>query len=420
MTKRYNLKCDVCGCVSLLKFQVGSHGVTPIRFQCGECEILIEGTISVDHKTLSIKAQFNNASCVQGEMPTFCLEGSRELLVSKSFEVTKYEDTLQPPPFFKNLWAMSDSEGALDIANFNSFSSKYHEMGEIINNEWSYFKRVNELLFNKKYHYLKKELVEILPEGVPTPRDELEYIKIVGRLTSGFYLPIRSEKKFNENTENMKLAFLEIKKRNESELKRLVLSFVGRNLERYNKRILLIMDNFNKSFEHFIPVFGMDFHKSSGFLNDSIGLSSTSVEDIKQLYVDIFELILEMYTIPVGLNNIAHRGSYDHMLNIKNHNTLNQFNRDCTKANRIAYLNNSELFSFIKSDYLDSKFRNAVAHGTYEEEVSSQFISFKSKTNGDYLLDICREIFDSFSTLLDFYDLIIFMRQLNYHYTGKI
>ena len=63
MTARTILKCDVCGETTMLRTQIGWLKQHPIRVHCGECNILISGTLETDQENAAYKLSFGRTCC---------------------------------------------------------------------------------------------------------------------------------------------------------------------------------------------------------------------------------------------------------------------------------------------------------------------------------------------------------------------
>lgn len=78
------IKCNVCGCVTRVKVQAGWLREHPIAIYCGECNILIEGTVFQDPDEGQIGLQFKNATRVSyGEEADYFVESSGEFITFK-------------------------------------------------------------------------------------------------------------------------------------------------------------------------------------------------------------------------------------------------------------------------------------------------------------------------------------------------
>ena len=417
MTNRFYLKCDVCGCVTLLRFQMGWIKTTPVRIYCGECNILIDGYVETYPENTNIKYEFNNAELVNETTPQFYLEGSGELLVPKPMPINDFSDTMQPPPFFRNLWAMGESGDELAVDSYNIFRNNIEQMIYLIGNDWPSVRRINELIINKKYNYLGEQLLGYFENN--KFENEHDYVQGIGNLVTLFYSPIRNKEKINSFRDELEKAFQDTIVKNEDGLKKFILSTHYNQIDIFFRDIVDIMEHFNKIFNHFIPIYGSEFHKNDDMLQDNYQITTISFEDIKTIYVDMYELIVEMYILPVALNNIFYRSNYDSMKKKSKINTLNQFTK-LPKAKRLDLLNETEVFGVLVATSLDKNLRNSIAHKFYKVDGFNQYIQYKKDNTGMSLINICKLTLDTFYKVLEYYDLIIFIKKLRYRYKGSI
>ena len=58
------IRCEVCGCITRIRLQVGWLDEHPIAVTCGKCGISLKGKVKIGQDTLGLKFEFENAERV--------------------------------------------------------------------------------------------------------------------------------------------------------------------------------------------------------------------------------------------------------------------------------------------------------------------------------------------------------------------
>lgn len=149
VTLRGNYQCDVCKAKTLVRVQVGWLENHPVRFNCLKCGILIMGTMYQDQKNVSAHLELENVTKVTSPKSDYYIEASGELLTEK-LQKFDYAESLIPTFFKTGTFTMENL-----MMDFREKVSRHLSMLEY---EWPIYRRINELWFNKNYHYLRKEI----------------------------------------------------------------------------------------------------------------------------------------------------------------------------------------------------------------------------------------------------------------------
>ena len=196
-----------------------------------------------------------------------------------------------------------------------------------------------------------------------------------------------------------------------------------------SKRLVRIYDRWIVNFEKYIPATMLSLGNAVEKLDkDTLGIATTSFEDMIKFYADSYELILDYIDVAIGLNNIVVRG---------NHNTfpantirvnkktpcVGNFEdyREIVKSSRLNLLVDNEPFS--KAIPLNRKVRNAIAHFSYEFNAGTQKITFsdKYKSNDNtvelYLIELALLCYDNIGILVYLDELLYTLRKI--HYTKR-
>ncbi len=106
------------------------------------------------------------------------------------------------------------------------------------------------------------------------------------------------------------------------------------------------------------------------------GSTTSNFDSVKQFYLDVYEALGNLLIIPVALNNIKYRNSFDTLNRIDNrNNTLTDF-IGLTKANRYKYCVDTEIYIEKLNIIVNSKLRNAIGHNDVEYDTASQKITY--------------------------------------------
>ena len=154
---------------------------------------------------------------------------------------------------------------------------------------------------------------------------------------------------------------------------------------------------------------------------ETYGIATTSFEDMISFYNKSYELILDMLTIPIGLNNIYVRQDYNNFekdLKIKDFKTYISRN----KLDRLDMLKLEEPFS--KCINIDNHIRNAIAHYNYEFDTTSQKIIFYDKHKGKenavelFLSELAVLCYENIVVLVYLNELLYNLRKIDFRYKG--
>ena len=93
MQASYYYKCNICGTICSLKYQLGFSKKNPIRYKCS-CGITIKGEYQD-----KIGISFENATKVEEQVPQIAVHSSGEFLTRPPYAVSSMEDTFVPTSF---------------------------------------------------------------------------------------------------------------------------------------------------------------------------------------------------------------------------------------------------------------------------------------------------------------------------------
>ena len=113
-------------------------------------------------------------------------------------------------------------------------------------------------------------------------------------------------------------------------------------------------------------------------------MSTCSFEDLKQYYLEIYEVIGEILIIPIILDNLYYRKDknkinieyFEQVFGNKNFKCLNDLVKGRNKGNRFKFINNDEKFCSILDLNVNIKLRNAIGHNDYKFDPITQIIEY--------------------------------------------
>lgn len=412
-TMRGNLQCEVCGAKTLIRIQVGWLDMHPIRFNCGKCGILIIGTIYQDQMNVNAHTKFENVLEVPDKGDSdFYIEVSGEFLTEK-LQPYKFENTLMPPFFTSGTWLMD--EGMED------FKEKTLRFLYILNNEWPKYRRVNELWLNGNYQYLSKDLKKLIRNKQFPLDNELQYLIAIRQMNIELLSSILSKNFFDRQIKFIGEEVKNLKKNKDKEFSTLIEHF-STSIHRNEEKIFECIKQFIEKFRFMIPVFGMDFYKegSEKELYEK-GITTVSFEELKQFYVDVYEVITEMLELIVAYNNLKYRGDFLLMKEKRRDVVRLDDYKKKNKGAKLEFIDGNEEFDNIVYPHLNNQLRNAIGHNTYKMDIQSQQISYFPKGIEDNeqppvisLKDFTRSCWDIFQSLMNLSELVYQTRKVYY------
>ncbi|MFK4304700.1 hypothetical protein ABH892_004867 [Paenibacillus sp. RC254] len=404
-------RCDVCDQITLVRAQYGWLDRHPIRYTCGHCNILIKGIAILDQENADFRIDIENASLVSPENEAdFYIETSGELLTEKLQSFDSETHWFIPPPFFQGLWGMGDpTDPQSSYEKFDKFKQNVISFLYKTENDWPRTRRINELWINENYEYLAQEIRKILPKKQFPMNNKLEHLRGVHFVTR-FFLQDIIDYEHNE------LIFKEVKtifEQNPANLIELSKYFQG-HFRRYDKRILRAIEHFSEVFRFLIPAYGLTYyHEIPEKLFEEKGMTTAAFEDIKEFYIDTYELVAEILPIIVGYNNLKYRGDFIKMSDTKPKYEFDKF-FEVPKGKKVEYINRTEVFDdLIVEGAVDNKIRNAIGHNTYEFDGVSQLIRYDpigknkpSDIRSIYLVQFAGKCLAIFQTVVHIWELL--------------
>lgn len=191
-------------------------------------------------------------------------------------------------------------------------------------------------------------------------------------------------------------------------------------LTRYETKLFERVDAFCAIFRYLIPIFGTRFYQPEHAAYQGKGVSTASFEDVKQFYLDTYEVVTEVATLVAAYNNLRHRGDHSAMASIrKDVASLSDFEAK-TKANRLQYFSTGEDFDRFLSPLPDNKLRNTIGHNSYRFDGVRQLIIYNPDPKGDEskvrnkeFVEFLQDCWSLFLIVVDLSELVYQTRKVN-------
>lgn len=407
MQVNFYYKCTFCGSICNLKYQVGFSKKHPIRYKCS-CGITIKGEYleTQDKKELL----FENASQINDDKHVdFVVHSSGDLLTIPQHEFDYKKDCTGITTFILTTMNMN--------LDYDSFREEFFRLITYRDSHRPIVRAINEYYRCGNNEMLKSTIRKHLDPDcklfpLSNKADILRAVTIVNR----FQFLGNSSK---EQTINAKTLFVNVVKQNPS-MSSSYFSFLNEldRIEEWKRKIALISDQFYEKIDLIIPAIGIDYYKTDtqDILSGERAITTTSFEEIKQLYVDLYELICSLLILVIGFDNIYLNGDFQKLSEVQGLNvkTLDDVSKMKNKGNILKLISSNQPFGSLVCTCLNSDIRNSIGHFSYNsEDVSKngQMIRFynREKTT-DYtdltLVQICYDIWKMYNCLGLFNELI--------------
>ena len=405
MQMNYYLKCDICGAVSNLKYQMGYSTRHPIRFKC-QCGVSLRGEYSEKNGI-----NFENAQIVDdqpNQLPALVVYSSGDFLTKPPFIPKKIERLFMPTSFISATFYLDYDQFRKEFSFVVRYRDELHQINRAINE--LYFAGNKNLLVETINKYYSGQIFNL------KTNNDMDIFRSVAKINQIQFLNSK------ESDAVMKIMSLYQKAVSErrTELERYI-SFLKKlnRLERWKKCIYNLCDTVYEKIDLLIPIISIDFYKGDKeeMLDGRFAITTTSFEDIKQLYVDLYELIAEVLILLVGFDNVLERGDYEKLKPVAGLkvNSLSDMANMRNKGNIIKFLDNGGKACELVCKCLSSNTRNSIGHYDYDsEEIANslgQKIKFYNVNNKDEfeektLTQICYDIWQMYNCMGVFSELI--------------
>lgn len=403
MTVNMYYKCKICGCVCNLKYQMGYAKKHPIRYKC-ICGVSIRG-IYEEGRGFS----FENAEFVEEQMPKFVVYCSGEFFTIPPFLVESFEETFAtvPPPFIL----------ATQLLEYEDYRKEFSHILFYRDERHVYVRALNELYVAKNYEKLKEVIRERFDpdEDIFPLNNKADLIRATTMINQFQFLNHDGIDRTPKTTIWIKKAFTKHISASHD-----FLAFIKNEdiLETWKRQIHDISDQVYEKVDLLMPAVSIDFVKKNEIIDIShFAITTTSFEEIKQLYVDLYELIGRILVLAIGLDNVIQRDDYNAIRIVPSINVTNmtEVMKMRNKGNIIKLIDDTAPLEALICKSLNSDIRNSIGHYSYvSNEIADSFgqiIEFKDSNNKDKsetrtLLQICHDIWQMYKTLGIFNEII--------------
>lgn len=403
MTVNMYYKCKICGCVCNLKYQMGYSRKHPIRYKC-KCGVSIRGSYEENRGF-----QFENAVEAKPELPEFVVYCSGEFFTVPPFMVHSFEETVGtvPPPFILATQILEYKEYRKELQHVLA----YRDIGH------PYVRAINELFAANNKDMVRQMIRErIDPNAKLFPlNNSADYLRATTMINQFQFLNHDGIDRVPKTVNSIVKIFKEHTAQS-NEFLRYIESMNA--LEAWKAQILNICDQVYDKIDLLMPAVAVDFVRDKEkFDINSYAITTTSFEDIKQLHVDLYELIARLLVLAIGIDNIIQRNDYNAIKEIQGLNVhdLRAVMNMRNKGNIIKLIDETAPIESMLCKTLDSNVRNSIGHYNYvSNEIANSFgqhIVFKDPYNQDKseaksLLQICYDIWQMYKTLGIFNEII--------------
>lgn len=407
MQINFYYKCAFCGSVCNLKYQMGFSKKHPIRYKCS-CGITIKG----EYRETQGKKEllFENAQKTYDDQHIdYVVHSSGDLLTIPQHEFDYTKDYSGITTFILTTMNMD--------LDYDSFKEEFSRLITYRDSRRPVVRAINEYYRCGNDEMLKSTIRKYFdPEYKLFPlSNKADILRAVTIVNQFQFLGDDSK----ELTSKAKTLFINIVKQYPS-MSSSYFSFLNKlgRIEEWKRKITLVSDQFYEKIDLIIPAIGIDYYKTDikDILSGSRAITTTSFEEIKQLYVDLYELICSLLILVIGFDNICLNDDYQkvsevHGLNVK---TLDDVSKMKNKGNILKLINSNHPLGSLVCVCLNSDIRNSIGHFSYNsEDISNngQIIRFynREKTT-DYtdlsLVQICYDIWKMYNCLGLFNELI--------------
>ena len=409
------IKCQVCGCITRVRLQVGWQEEHPIEVACGKCGTSLSGRVKIGQDRPGLSFSFDNADEVQDENADYIVECSGEFPTVKQAEVADLEKLINTP-FIRYINCMKTADS---YKEFVQAVSKLNATAK----KWKSYKRILTLAKNNS-EYLTQEIQNEFSDQFFQCRDESETLRAVHMIeVHGLYSALRKD---ILNDLSFSAGILKMDSAQMKNLIDFLNSHEGFHLEELQELVYKVYDEFMTVYQRLIPALAIQYCKENSFDFEHEGSTTSSFDSVKQFYLDAYEALGNLLVIPVALNNIKYRSDINAMNPIeKNVNSLEDYIK-LTKASRYHFCLDSEVYTGFLKTLVNAKLRNAIGHNDVEYNSVDQLITYipnpkdRTKKKTEYLLQFENEAMHMFQAILGISEYLYRLRELELMYDGKI
>jgi len=432
MNINYGVECIVCKSKINLRMQAGRIEKNLIRFNCPKCGIPINIELNLNNKCSGKKIEnsIENANFVDKfQEAKYSIQCSSEFFTSKNIlNPFNNENVEASEEIFSPFIQASKFFGS---DNLGLFANHCYLISECIYNI-NVFERVNNLYYSKSSYFIS-HINEVLEENnINITVEDTEISKFEGIYYFNIMYLSRFLKigEFSSINKEILKDIDKLKKDNEKEFNKMV-NYFGDNkkIEYYERKIIKTINSYIKKIKYLMPSIGLEYLRED-ITKDEIykkyTMRTSTFEDIRNIYLEVYENFIDIYDFIASLNNIKYRGSYEKFNLLKDiEGVPNKIKKnDKLKVNNLLdfkLLDKGLKLYYVKDKCdegfnkympnLESYLRNSLGHENWSYDDENQIIKFEnkfsSKSNEHSLLEYANECYNMFSRLLAIYKILM-------------
>lgn len=417
MNHNLHLKCEVCGNTIRLKVYAGYEPKNSFSYSCPECRIRITGHLiwndNLEEGFIKEFSCINANTTLEAEKESHVLQLATEFYTDK---IKKYDST--DPTLYLSPFMMED-------ISFELKRRKQRFLGHVtenFSNDYKVTNRLWQLYKMENYKYLNRQLLSN-KFAKPVLLGEVLKLDYSDKMIEVLYKPflpflIESEKMLEIKNIRNQLSFL--KKNHIAELHQLKVDL--EELLNYSEAELIhLLDNFSKYYSYIWPIIFSNALNTEDIdeIKTEKGILTTDFEDLKNYYVEAFEVLATALPILLGIQNIKMRKNRNtfHESNVKkfkNINSIKDYHLNVRKKGfKIQFFEEENIFSsYDITKVLNNEIRNSIGHYSYNVESDQQLIHFidGNKTCNLYLIEFAELLLQTFYATFFTFEVVFFLK----------
>lgn len=401
MVINIQVKCEVCEGVTNIKWQVGHVEEAPVSIVCPACFTVLKFTLFTNSDEVSINFKSKNATQVNQHTPDYYAETSSELL---TFKISN-QHFIRPgrTPFLRSV-------GMIGHENYHIFQDNFMKAIYIHRENNHIFERINELYLNKNKRHLSLELARQLGMEVGEGFSDEEIIRNLYVFNINYFSAFFHNSDFgNLNSEILEKMHL-LKTNRYGVFNKFIIDHCSSEmLLGYDKKLYRTISSILSNYYYFIPATFLKYVQEEDIhqIYKDYTLTTTNFLDVKDIYITIYENLLDVYELLLMLNNILERGNHEDMpsgiiINNKEVNTLAKYQR-LSKAQKLKFVEIDEGFNIFMPEF-ERKIRNAIGHEDWEYVPYEHMVKYGE--DNIYILEYVYKCWCMFEKIISVYKII--------------
>lgn len=416
MVYNHFIKCQVCGTVTRIRFQVGLLKGHPVVVACCNCGTSMNGYVDINQECPGLRFQFENADEVQDNTDSrYFVECSGEFPTIKP-HADSTEGRIALSPFMRYTSIMGSER-------YEKFAQSISKLNNLCDH-WSQYKRIIDLYNRGNRTYLTAEIWKMLPKEHFPCRNEFEISRAVHMIEVLYFIGVLRVDIISDLSLSTSVVHLA------PEQLRMLITFLnshdGYSLKQLQSSIYKIYNEFIKTYPFLIPALSLQYCDDGVVDYDAEGSTTSSFDLIKQFSLDAYETLGNLLVVPVALNNINYRNNCNQCAEKDGKTVDLEKYIALSKANRFHYCDETEQYTKELQVILNSKLRNAIGHNDVEYDAITQKITYipnpkdRTKKETAYLLEFENEAIYLFQAITVISEYLYRLREIEMIENGHV